>query len=727
MMRPHPTHCGVCNVNYADPTKVKPFQQQSKNSNGSVLNLTCASCINFKLLKLKLELIETDRISQLASNQVDGVLSHCINGRASGFIQEYLDVGDKGTDRQKLLSQTAGSNSHVSIPLPSADSAARLAQVLLSVEVSHYKRSISRNKTRIAMLAQEVDSLKAELEAPKENLRQRRIHLEEETTKLQDMYAKSRDLIQRGIVEYRNEKSDAVKKLLSNARSKMFQQEIKVFGVKEVNYSKKLHSKQLAEFKANSQSKHQNYDRIQSLNRNLIANIRLYNKAKEPVFDDLKLMMCFIPIIPIPQFFNFSAPIINTSLENICRFIQIMSLYLNVSLPYDMVVFPTPEFVHGINKKTQQNLEPLRPLFSSNISDKSEYHTAYIPSKMVDGKSHIEFLADASNLQVLAFSRGLACLIIDMMYLIKVLDERAKEINVVNDLKIRSFEEAVKLDGLVWMLIYNEKYHASRYGAPREQDQERNDTENSSSRGDEKHVLDISKTRAPTDRRVSISEALVGFWKKKTKPVPVNTSKEVTKEPSQERSDSDENLDLRYSFWKEEKAEVDAGKKSSSSIVFESVLDSKFEAPTLTSSKDLYNFEKLHMYIYEFFAREILKRIEDQSKRASAESSTFIVSLDHDETVPKQQKTKKKDPPNFIPPPTVTTSTVEFNASSGHDHTNLHVNSVQTTRRSVSTPTKSRPKKPHHNSGRSVSSKASKASKANSSRSTNTFDNWEVI
>lgn len=144
------TKCGICNCH-------------SSSSNP----LLCSSCVNFQLLKPKLEYL--DLIQELSSSKslVDHVLDKCIKGNNYPFIKEYIqnnNTADKNEDSVSL------------------GSIAALSSQLLTIDAILLKRKNNKIMKEISILQSKKDSNILRLESLKGKLSDRKAQLNHNTT-----------------------------------------------------------------------------------------------------------------------------------------------------------------------------------------------------------------------------------------------------------------------------------------------------------------------------------------------------------------------------------------------------------------------------------------------------------------------------------------------------------------------------------------------------------------
>lgn len=143
------TKCGICNCH-------------SSNSNP----LLCSSCVNFQLLKPKLEYLEL--IQELSSSKtlVDHVLDKCIKGNNYPFIKEYIK----------------NNNDHSKEEQVSIDSIAALSSQLLTIDAILLKRKNNKIMKEISILQSKKDSNILRLDTLKGKLLDRKEQLNHNTT-----------------------------------------------------------------------------------------------------------------------------------------------------------------------------------------------------------------------------------------------------------------------------------------------------------------------------------------------------------------------------------------------------------------------------------------------------------------------------------------------------------------------------------------------------------------
>lgn len=188
------TKCGICNCH------------------SSLENpLFCASCVNFQLLKPKLEYLTLLNDLSSSKHLVDEVLDKCIKGNNYPFIKEFISSG--GTNIPNSIDE------HLSI-----GSIAALSSQLLTIDAMLMKKKNNKIMKEISLMKSKKDSNIIRLESAKKILNEK------------SKFQVTNDIDIKPIKEQSNstrQKSQNIKKQINNSQSILFQELTNLYMVKK--------------------------------------------------------------------------------------------------------------------------------------------------------------------------------------------------------------------------------------------------------------------------------------------------------------------------------------------------------------------------------------------------------------------------------------------------------------------------------------------------------------
>lgn len=243
------TLCGICNGHNGNSKK----------------KYYCASCMSNMLLKKRLETIETRWFNGKASSEVSQVFEDCRDYDDQKFLRAYLAGEVAGLRDDTVLEGL----------IPSRESVARLAYVLMTVNNAEKQQRLDELKKKIAEKRQTNDQLKMQLETTKNTVAERSKQLERD----------------KGITKQPDSVQTKVDGLLSLIACQ----------------SKMLHNIRL----------------------DLVADL-----AKMMVSGSSEIMGS--PVFSLDSILHYSMPLVVSSTEKLVRFVEIAAGYLDCSLPFDI-------------------------------------------------------------------------------------------------------------------------------------------------------------------------------------------------------------------------------------------------------------------------------------------------------------------------------------------------------------------------------------------------------
>ncbi|KAG7797071.1 hypothetical protein KL929_002777 [Ogataea haglerorum] len=352
----------------------------------------CGPCISFKILKLKLNITNLCYLNETFGYEIDKVLQDCINGFSSKVLKKYLE-GDLQAD--------VGSREKLS---PSTEAIARLAYMLLAVEISQLKKNLTQvdetlKRQRLANMR-----LKAKVEELRVSKTEKSHMIHRKKQELTEKHQERLERIHATIKEIEVDKLDKTARLIKQSENQHFQQLVKISSYENVKAAKKS---ELSKSKLPS---------LERLNYN-IMNLR--NKATPgPV--GFRNAIFFSPVLPLSQFLYYTSEVIITSVTKVAQFVSLSSKYLNVDVPY-RIVRSTP-CLYIVEDACESYALALGP-----------------PSQ---NPEQTNSLFESTNQDLTRFCGALARLLINMVILI----------NATKQTPLR-FENLLHLDELVQLLV----------------------------------------------------------------------------------------------------------------------------------------------------------------------------------------------------------------------------------------------------------------------------------
>lgn len=187
------TRCGICH--------------------GSNNELFCSSCVNFQLLKPKLEYLELLNELSSSKNLVDQVLDKCIKGNNYPFMKQYIQ-GDHTLDIEGL----------------SIGSIAALSSQLLTIDAMLLKRKNNKILKSISIIKSKKDSNSLRLETLKRKLQE-----SNEVSKMVSYNDEIKSI--QSQTKTTKENSLNIEKQINNSQSILFQELINLYLVKRKRLS----------------------------------------------------------------------------------------------------------------------------------------------------------------------------------------------------------------------------------------------------------------------------------------------------------------------------------------------------------------------------------------------------------------------------------------------------------------------------------------------------------
>ncbi|VEU24317.1 DEKNAAC105524 [Brettanomyces naardenensis] len=267
----------------------------------------CASCMSYRLLKLRIDVISTLYYNTRVGNEVERVLDDCLNNEARVFLTNYLD-SDKGE---------AGKMSQTCEIQVSVASVARLAHVLLNVEnAEHFKR--------LKQLKSLVESKRKENEA-----------------------------IRHRIAELKNKvkvKDEALRVSLKGLDNNYGSDKPRASHLFESSQELVLGKQQrmVDNFKLDLVCELANFWNVHLLWKNVGSCISLLGS----------------PILSAGRILHYNVSLVNSGMDKLLKFIMLMSKYLGIELPFPVI---TKDGVLVLRDTSQESLYwVLLPLVNEN-------------------------------------------------------------------------------------------------------------------------------------------------------------------------------------------------------------------------------------------------------------------------------------------------------------------------------------------------------------------------
>ncbi|QPG76038.1 hypothetical protein FOA43_003424 [Brettanomyces nanus] len=241
----------------------------------------CASCINFSLLKLKLKTLTTVYYNSRAGHEVGQVLEDCLDNNASVSLKKYLNGSeDRRNDKDQLLGKL----------VPSIDSVARLAYVLLNVENIEQKKRLDRLKEMV----------------------------EEQTTSNKLMRDKISDL-RRQLEEKRQCINEKTKQLNAEHKESL--------------------SQVASSFEETNHMVFRQRALVDSAKLDLMADIiKLWNIQLLRASSGISVSILGLPVLSIDKLIYCSVPLINACMERLMWFVLLGAKYLSLQLPFCLIL-----------------------------------------------------------------------------------------------------------------------------------------------------------------------------------------------------------------------------------------------------------------------------------------------------------------------------------------------------------------------------------------------------
>ncbi|KAG7899787.1 hypothetical protein KL935_003328 [Ogataea polymorpha] len=366
--------CGVCGTH---STKADYF---------------CGSCINFKILKLKLNITNICYLNETFGYEIDKVLQDCINGYSSKVLRKYLE-GELHAD--------AGPREKLS---PSTEAIARLAYMLLAVELSQLKKNLSQADETLERQKLANMSLRAKVEELRASKSEQANLIRRKKQELAEKHQKRLKQIRATMREIEADKLDKTAKLIRQSANQHFQQLVKVSSYENMKGARKS---ELSKSKLPS---------LERLNYN-IMNLR--NKIT-PGTAGFRNALFFSPVLPLSQYLYYTSEVVITSITKVAQFVSLSAVYLNVNVPFRIV--RSTQFIYIVEDACESYALTLGP-----------------PSENPEVTNS---LFESTNQDLSRFCGALARLLINMVVLI----------NATKPTPLR-FENLLNLDELLQLLV----------------------------------------------------------------------------------------------------------------------------------------------------------------------------------------------------------------------------------------------------------------------------------
>lgn len=187
--KPSDIRCGVCHCS---------IEEKSTKGTDRQKPFYCSSCINFRLLKYNLNNIHLTNLNGGFQNEINSILSVCLNHCNEAFLHEYSHHDEHGTDQFSSTQVPVGS-------------VARLAFMLLNVNMVQKQHYLNEIITILAAKREGLNSVADQIAVTRETRDRKSAILERQQDKL-DLYkretaaevAEVKDLLSVGIVNRQN-------------------------------------------------------------------------------------------------------------------------------------------------------------------------------------------------------------------------------------------------------------------------------------------------------------------------------------------------------------------------------------------------------------------------------------------------------------------------------------------------------------------------------------------
>lgn len=291
--------CGICNSDCIDYPKKTYF---------------CSSCMNFKLLKYNLNKINLQNINSIVVNDINNVLKVCFDENVKLFLKDYI----KYKENLNIQSNLSKKNDNLENTNVSKDSVAKLAFMLINVDINKTKRNI---KTLDQLVNLEIDKCNK---------------IEEKIRILKNV---------------KDNKQKLINKLKNECNLKLVNEKIN-----------KIHL-DIENFKINIINKQNNYLINKQLNEiyNLIFlwNIKIINNNK--------LSILYSPILPINGLIKYSTDLILNSIIKTSLLIDQLYKILRFKTPFEINNFKNNILIGDISIKFNEFNEILNINQLNNI------------------------------------------------------------------------------------------------------------------------------------------------------------------------------------------------------------------------------------------------------------------------------------------------------------------------------------------------------------------------
>ncbi|KAH3668807.1 hypothetical protein OGAPHI_002562 [Ogataea philodendri] len=345
--------------------------------------------MNFKVLKLKLNITNLGYLDETYGFEIDKVLQDCINGHSARVLENYLagklDVAEQPKDSLS----------------PSVEAISRLAYMLLAVELAQLRKNLKQVDGTLKQQELVNARLKARIQDLRESQAQQLQLAQKKTQDLKQRHQERLNRIRLATQEVQNEKLAKILRLIDQSKAKHFEQLVHVAGYETVNWTQKSDA---------SKSK---LGSLERLNYNL-----MHMLVKQQEKAEFKNILFFSPVLPLTRYLHYKFDTVMDSVLKVALFTTLASKYLDVVLPY--TVSRTEAFEHTIGNALDRS-----PLWIPKPDEKSE---------------PVSSLVEVSSQDLTSFCGGLAKLIVNLVVIIN--HTRASRLTFQNLLAI---DELVKI------------------------------------------------------------------------------------------------------------------------------------------------------------------------------------------------------------------------------------------------------------------------------------------
>ncbi|ODV87055.1 hypothetical protein CANARDRAFT_84786 [[Candida] arabinofermentans NRRL YB-2248] len=324
------TTCGICH----DTTHGNHRSATNK------ISYYCPSCLNFKILKVKLNLVNLEFFNSRASDEINKVLDDCIKGHSAGFLRKYLN--------NEIDLNLHSGNQELEGLTPSLDAIARLSYMLLNVETTLFKRNLNLIRHNNQKQRVNNESIRFRIKSMRELVRERKQELINKKNELEKSHQISVETINNVTIDIKESKLNKTDKLISNTRLNHLKELIKICHVEVLPHGVKAKNEcdvretttddrlSVSTLKPKSIS-----FSLDKLNETLTAGLK--QKQMDLTSDtnnsnEINSTIFFTPVIPIQKYLNYSIPSINDSLQKLSLFISLASEYLDFELPFPIIM-----------------------------------------------------------------------------------------------------------------------------------------------------------------------------------------------------------------------------------------------------------------------------------------------------------------------------------------------------------------------------------------------------